>query len=85
MEGTVEVVEDPEVCLVCREGSELEGESMVGEDGREEGDVGRVWGEYVIDAAVGGSSEVDDVTWSKSVSIWGSEKQLCQVIMDSPS
>jgi hypothetical protein len=37
------------------------GEEFDGEEGVEVGDVGRVWGENVIDGGEGGSRVVDDV------------------------
>jgi len=37
------------------------GEEVDGEEGVEVGDVGRVWGENVIDGGEGGSRVVDDV------------------------
>jgi hypothetical protein len=46
------------------------GEEFDGEEGVEVGDVGRVWGENVIDGGEGGSRVVDDVIWTISVSIY---------------
>ena len=42
---------------------------MDGDEEVEVGDVGRVWGENVNDGGEGGSSVVDDVIWTISVSI----------------
>jgi len=49
------------------------GEVLDGEDGDEVGDVGRVWGEKVIDCVGGGSRVVDVVIWTISVSILPSQ------------
>jgi hypothetical protein len=46
------------------------GEEFDGEEGVEVGDVGRVWGENVIDGGEGGSRVVDDVIETISVSIY---------------
>jgi hypothetical protein len=46
------------------------GEEFDGEEGVEVGDVGRVWGENVIEGGEGGSRVVDDVIWTMSVSIY---------------
>ena len=46
---------------------------MDGEEGVEVGDVGRVWGEKVIDGGEGGSRVVEVVIWTISVSIFSSQ------------
>ena len=45
---------------------------MVGEEGEvgeEVGEIGRVWGEWVIEAAGGGARDVEEMMWTMSVSI----------------
>jgi len=46
------------------------GDELDGDDGVDVGDVGRVWGENVIDGEGGGSRVVEDVIWTISVSIY---------------
>jgi len=46
------------------------GDELDGDDGVDVGDVGRVWGENVIDGGGGGSRVVEDVIWTISVSIY---------------
>jgi len=46
------------------------GDELDGDEGVDVGDVGRVWGENVIDGGGGGSRVVEDVIWTISVSIY---------------
>lgn len=46
------------------------GDELDGDEGVDVGDVGRVWGENVIDGEGGGSRVVEDVIWTMSVSIY---------------
>jgi hypothetical protein len=45
------------------------GRGGVGDEGPEVGEVGRVWGENVIEIGAGGSRVVDVEIWTMSVSI----------------
>ena len=46
------------------------GDELDGDEGVDVGDVGRVWGENVIEGGEGGSRVVEDVIWTISVSIY---------------
>ena len=72
VDETTEVAEVEAVSREWRAASDEAGERAVGDDGEDsvEGDEGRVCGEWVIRGSVGESSEVDETTWTTSVSIW---------------
>ena len=61
----------PDVSREWRAVSDEAGERAVGDDGEGsvEGDEGRECGEWVMSGSGGESSEVDDTTWTMSVSI----------------
>lgn len=63
------VVEVVDWMGVDRAGGKI-GEEFDGDDGVEVGEVGRVWGENVIDCGFGGSNVVEVVIWTISVSIY---------------
>ena len=55
------------------------GEELVGDDGVDVGDVGRVWGENVMDGGEGGSRVVEVVIWTISVSIYNASAPACSL------
>jgi hypothetical protein len=61
------------------------GDEFDGEEGVEVGDVGRVWGENVIEGGEGGSRVVDDVIWTISVSIYHQHSLLSSHLSVQPS
>jgi hypothetical protein len=82
LDVAADAADAPDVSRECRAVSDEAGERAVGDDGdgSVEGEVGRECGEWVMSGSGGESSEVDETTWTISVSIWG-ELVLCKSVV----